>query len=179
MTFNALLSVAATSVYLLATAACDVKYVPVDPDVTVVGDGDGPSGPATAELGFYFTDEYTRFEQGDGLPVVNGLQGGTWTMPVIRTENLGTFSTVACEITVVETEEVVGFMTAKTKFFLSPDGFYEALNVPIPVYHANAEGRPIDDLFGQLALVACSVTDKQERSASFEISLELVEGVDP
>lgn len=169
----------AISVYLMLISGCIVEYVPTDPDVVVNGDGSGPSGPPSAELGFYFTDDYTTFGEGDGLPVVNGLQGGTWTMPVIRTQNLGSFSVVECDVTMVESGEVVGFMSAKTKFFLSPDGFYEALNVPIPVYHAGSEGAPIDDLFDKMATVACSVTDKDERMASFELDLMLVKGIDP
>ena len=60
---------AAASVYLMLISGCTVEYVPTDPDVVVNGDGSGPSGPPSAELGFYFTDDYTKFAEGDRVGV--------------------------------------------------------------------------------------------------------------
>lgn len=163
------------AVLVIGAGGCPLEEDPGDADASETQH----SGPAMAELGFYFTDSYSALMPDDELPVVNGLQGGTWTMPVIRMENLGSFATVDCSITMVNTGEVVGFMKAKTKFFLSPDGFYEALNVPIPVFHPDSEGSPIDDLYGQPATVKCSVTDRDNRVASFELVLTLIQGQDP
>jgi hypothetical protein len=166
---------AATLLALAGLAACDGAYLPVDPPVSLADAGPRASGPPHAEVGLYVSDRYQALAPGSPLPVVNGLQGGMWTMPVIRITGMGSFGTVDCAL-VMASGEQVGATRTKTKFFPAPGGAYEALNFPIPVFHPEREGAPIDDLFGQTATLTCSVEDASGAQAGFSIALELVAG---
>ena len=112
---------------------------------------------------------------GDDLPVVWGLQGGTWTMPCIRIVGIASRATVDCSLT-MDTGEVVGKVKAKTNFFLAADGFLEYHSFPIPVNHEVNEEEPIDDLYEQPATLNCSVTDDEERSNKLAVSVMIIKG---
>lgn len=130
-------------------------------------------GDPHVELGFYSEQLYAALQDGDACPVVYGLQGGSWTMPAIRTIGIGSPATVECSLT-TELGELVGTVKSKAKFFLTPDGLLEIQSFPIPV-RAESED-PLDDLYGLGATVTCSVRDDHDHTSSVTVQVVLEEG---
>ncbi|MDP6943810.1 MAG: hypothetical protein QF464_06630 [Myxococcota bacterium] len=160
--------------------ACEVVvgYRMVDPEVDLetLDSGLDITGEPGVDVGFYHEQLYDPLHDGDDCPVVHGLQGGTWIMPALRIEGIFPFATTACTLT-METGEVVGQVSATTRFFLATDDKYEVQAFPVPVIHASPnEAEEIDDLFGLNATLDCTVIDSEERSGTVTRELVLVEG---
>lgn len=169
---------AALAALAFAGAACDdVVYHYVDPTFRLSGeDATGPVGDPSLVVGFTTAAGFAPLSEDDRLRVIWGLQGGTWTMPTLRAEGLGTFVAIVCA---VETDagERVGAADAKTKLFPSPAGGLEILGFPIPIAHAPPHGAdPIDDLYGQTGTFTCTVTDDDDRSATATYTITIEEG---
>jgi len=76
--------------------ACDADIVWVDPPITlatttdlrlgalILGEGRGPT--------------FTPYDDASPITVVDGLQGGTWTMPTLRVESLASSLWVDCTL---------------------------------------------------------------------------------
>lgn len=132
-------------------------------------------GPPTVVIGYYIEQLFAPLEEGGHCFVAYGVQGGTWTMPAIRTTGIGSPVTVTCRL-VMEDGEVVGEVTSDTPLFITPDGFLEIQAFPVPVQHAPPnEADPIDDLYGALGTLTCTVSDQEERADTLSILVELVE----
>jgi hypothetical protein len=160
-------------------SSCEVgtEIVYVDPSIIISDEYfiEPVTGEPTVYLGRYVEQLYQDINEGDDLPVVWGLQGGTWTMPCIRIVGIASRATVDCSLT-MDTGEVVGKVKAKTNFFLAADGFLEYHSFPIPVNHEVNEEEPIDDLYEQPATLNCSVTDDEERSNELAVSVMIIKG---
>ena len=162
--------------HVASVVAC-VDYVDVDPKTTwdpattqVIYDGD----PAI-ELGFYQEQLYTKLEDGSECPVVYGLQGGTWTMPALKTLGITPMAWVDCSI-VTEAGEVVGETALRAQFFRGTESYFEIQSFPIPVFHTgDATGQPIDDLYGQMAVLTCGVLGDAGRSATYSVRIRITE----
>lgn len=171
------LALVALALLTLPNAGCyDVIELPVDPPIILANQPGGgvPAGDPYAELGWYTDGVYAQLADGDALEVVYGVQGGTWTMPTIRTKGIASFATVECTL-VTETGETVAQIRSKAKFF-PKDGYLEVLGFPIPVWHLDDPQAPIDDLYNLMSTLDCTVTDSDDRSAGFVLELELIEG---
>lgn len=150
-----------------ALCGCDETVIHwVDPPVKLSGTGsDATSGPPELVVGFSTEDGFAPLDEAPALVVIYGLQGGTWTMPTVRTRNVASFATVTCHV-VTDGGEAIGTIEARAKFLPSLDGPLEVLGFPIPITHAPPnEGAPIEDLYGQDATIACSVADEAGRAA--------------
>jgi len=162
-----------------ALAACDNDpiIVYVDPAIDL-GDYSAElivEGPPTVKVGFYIEQLFSPLEDGGECFVAYGVQGGTWTMPALRTTGIGSPVSVACQL-VTESGELVGDVAAEIPLFLTPDGFLEIQAFPIPVRHAPPnEDTPIEDLYGAPATLTCSVSDFEERADQISVLVEIVE----
>lgn len=152
----------------LALAACDDEVQP--------GPEPGPEPvEGYVELGFFDDAVYTPLRDGDPIPVVNGIQGGTWTMPAVRVSGIKSFVDITCEMH-TSTGERVSLVSSKAKLFAADDGMFEARMFPIPVHHEQSEGAPIDDLYGMDATLDCTVTDSDGNWADCSLDLVIANG---
>ena len=169
------------SILLLCLAGCDgpwVEVLYVDPPIDLSGYDGGfvIEGEPHVEMGFYIEQLYQPLSDGEPCYVAWGLQGGTWTMPALRTKGIGTPVTVSCTM-VTETGEIVSEVVSKTPLFLTPDRYLEVQAYPIPVHHPPPnEQTGVDDLYGQMATLTCEISDGEGRSDSVTYEVELVEG---
>ena len=164
---------------LVSLTACEVVVGSrwVDPEVVPFEVQTGKiEGDPTLDIGFYVEQLYAQMSDGDECPVVWGLQGGTWTMPALRTKGIASNAKVTCTI-VTEKGETVSEVDAETRFYLSFDGWYENQAMPLPVNHAPPnEFDPIDDLYGLKATLDCWVEDSEGRGNGKTVEILLVEG---
>ena len=159
----------------LVFSACDVEILYIDPPIKLVQETiDLPSGPPELEIGFYEGGSYRSLEDGASLPVVHGLQGGTWTMPAVRSRGLGTYAELVCSL-VTASGEQVGYVGAKTKFYFNGAGHLEVANFPIPVFHPDRPQDSIADLYEVEATLTCTL-ENEEDAATFEVALVISEG---
>ncbi|MEC9071132.1 MAG: hypothetical protein VX938_02080 [Myxococcota bacterium] len=169
------------AISLLVLGGCDalnpgVLYV--DPAIDLSGYDGGfvIEGDPHLEMGFYIEQLYQPLDDGEPCYVAWGLQGGTWTMPALRTKGIGTPATVSCTM-VTETGELVSEVVSKSQLYLTPDRYLEIQAYPIPVHHpAPNEQEPIDDLYGLTATLECEVKDEDGRAKSVVYDVEIVEG---
>jgi hypothetical protein len=128
--------------------------------------GEGPE--PRLELGFYVAQRYQPLDEGSHCPVVEGTQGGTWTMPTLRTQGLGPHLAVRCEL-VTGSGEQVGQVERDVTF---SEGSF-----PIPVRHSEPRGgEPIFDLYGAPATLSCEATGDRLQRAIQAVQVVLVEG---
>jgi len=157
--------------------SCSVDTVYLDPPVDRGGQSSNVvSGEPTLEVGFYQEQLYTELEVGGECPIVHGLQGGTWIMPALRIQGIGTPAATQCRV-VLDDGEQVGAAAAVEDFYVGGDGFLEVTAFPTPINHSNPGAGPgIDDLYGELGEMWCRVEDDEGRGAELTIAIRLVEG---
>lgn len=143
---------------LTATACADEVHW-VDPDVSLVGQSDAQLGPTTLVLG-YRTPSFTPLTELPSLPVVDGLQGGTWTMPTLRIASLAPSLTTACTLTVGDEQLGATRLQVPTRPATtgpaSGPGWVEIPDLPIATNRA--AGLPLSALNGLPATLTCAVT---------------------
>lgn len=128
-----------------------------DPDVRVADATGGDHGPRTLVVGFGEAGAFVSLEADPTLPIVRGLQGGTWTMPTLRADTLAATLAVAC--TLATDDEALGRTTVTTPTRPAAPGWVEVARLPIPVTHAPPNAHlAIADLDGALATLSCSVS---------------------
>lgn len=143
----------------ICAPACSDEVLWVDPDVTLIGQSDAALGPTALVLG-YRDPTFTELAELPTLPVVDGLQGGTWTMPTLRIASLAPALTTVCALTVGD--ETLGSTRLQvptrpsTTGPASGPGWVEIPDLPIAV--SRAPGLPLSALSGQSATLACEVT---------------------
>ncbi len=173
---GALFIVACTS---LATGGCDLDplLLQVDPILDYQDESISfPPGPPTLSIGFYSEQFYEPMEEASPLYVIHGFQGGTWSMPAVRTRGIASPALVSCSVT-LESGEVLGTTASNEPFQLTTDGWLEIQAYPVPVHHeAPNEFEPIDDLYGQVATLDCRVEDDEGRQNSVLLQIMLTEG---
>ncbi len=135
-----------------------------------------PSGTPTVEVGFYVEQLYKPLKNGDSCAIVFGLQGGTWTMPAVRIIGIASPANVTAQLR-TDAGEVLGDVESRETFFLATDGWLEIQALAVPAQHAPPnENKPIDDVFGKPGKLTVAVTDDDDRSADFSVSVVLDEG---
>jgi hypothetical protein len=134
------------------------------------------TGTPTLEVGYYQEQLYVPLRPGDLLPVVFGTQGGTWSMPAVRSRGVGAPVWLECTLTTLAGERL-GQARAREQPVPTNDGWLEVEVLPIPVTHAPPrEADPITDLYGLEATLACSEEDDAARRATISLQLVLKEG---
>ena len=164
-------------VFILGIFFGCVEYVDVDPETSwdAATTQSTYDGEPAVELGFYQEQLYTKLEDGSPCPVVYGLQGGTWTMPALKTLGITPMAWVDCTI-VTESGEVVGETALRSQFFRGTEDYFEIQSFPIPVFHTGeATGDPVDDLYGQMAVLSCSVLGDAGRTATYSVRIVITE----
>lgn len=148
----------------LLLVACGEDITWVDPDVTLSNDRDGRAAPTELVLGYRDGNTFTPIADLARLPVVDGLQGGTWTMPTLRIASLAPSLAVLCTLSTTagealgQTQLQVPTRPATTSPHGGP-GWVEVADLPIPVTHAPPRAtEPITDLEGNPATLTCTVS---------------------
>ncbi len=133
-------------------------------------------GEARVELGFVADGAYVPCQRGSEAPVIWGLQGGTWTMPVLRTRGIASPSHIEATLTLHDGEEL-GEADLVDELNPTKTGWLESDRFSIPVQHAPPnQYESISDLYGQEALIEVRVSDDDERLADYSVQVTLVEG---
>lgn len=147
--------IATLSVLLLGCADDVVRWR--DPDVLISDAAIGTHGPRVLAVGFGEAAAFVSLADEPTLPVVRGLQGGTWTMPTLRTDSLAASLALSC--TLETATEVLGQTSVTTPTRPAAPGWVEVARLPIPVTHAPPNTLlPIADLDGAPATLRCSVS---------------------
>ena len=174
-----LVAVAASSIVVAALAPGHdggetIRYV--DPPVDRGDAGQfEPTGTPEVDIGFYVEQLYVPLYDGDPCPIVQGLQGGTWTMPAVRTQGIGTPADVTCSL-VTESGVTLGSATSEAHtFYLATDGWLEVQSFPVPVEPPD-DAAGLEALYGQSATLGCTVEDAAGRSATRNVQVVLSEG---
>lgn len=156
---------------------CSVETVYIDPPVDRSGQGSNVvTGDPLLVIGFYEEQLYTELEPEGDCPIVHGLQGGTWIMPALRIQGIGSPAATQCRV-VMDDGEQVGAAAAVEDFYVGGDGFLEVTAFPTPINHSKPGAGPgIDDLFGRSAEMWCRVEDDEGRGAEVTIAVHLIEG---
>ena len=136
------------------------------------------SGDPSVLLGFYKEQLYTELKEGDPCPIIKGTQGGTWTMPVLRTTGIGHRPLIECEIVMSDDGELVGESKGTHLFYENEDGYLEAAGFGIEIQHfdASEDDAAIDDVYGRPAEMTCNIEDSEGRGNSQTVGVVLVEG---
>ncbi|MEN9578669.1 MAG: hypothetical protein RJA70_1678 [Pseudomonadota bacterium] len=131
-----------------------------------------PSGEVILELGIFQEQRYRPIKEGDALPIIYGLQGGTWVMPAVRARGIELDVHLRAQLE-TSSGEMVGTVSADTRFVVASDGWVEIAALPIPVQHEPPnEFESINDLYGEVATLQIEIEDKSGRSSG--VSRQLV-----
>ena len=155
----------------------DPRLLQVDPTVDYQDESISfPPGDPTLTIGFYSEQLYEAMTEDSPLYVIHGFQGGTWSMPAVRTRGIASPAMVACSVT-LESGEVLGTTESMEPFQLTVDDWLEIQAYPVPVRHEPPnEFEPIADLYGLPAMLACTVEDSEGRGAGSALMITLTEG---
>jgi len=158
--------------------ACIEEILLIDPAVTFSQSNEPPvTGEISITLGMYQEQFFDELNEGDDLPIIFGLQGGTWVMPAIRCTGMAVSVEVTASV-VTENGEDVGILPADGMRLLpQPDGSLHIEAIPIPIGHpGTASNDPFDYLYGQNAILTISVVDSGGRRAEAHIDVVLTSG---
>lgn len=130
-------------------------------------------------LGYYTVDGYQPLSTVAEARVLWGTQGGTWTMPSLRTRGIASPALVWGHVTLAPGDalaEVLGSTERQHAFTRAQDGSLESRTLALPIQHAPPrQFDSINDLYGQTALLSVMATDEQGRSAAVSVAVTLVE----
>ncbi len=159
-----------------ALPGCRTEILWIDPPYSYDVVQRGCGGELGLTLGMYEEQIYNDFSELAELPIVDGLQGGTWCMPAVRT--FGLKNPVKLKATVTTTAgEVVGrTVVANLRLVLSPDGACEVLALPIPIQHPADPKAPVTDLFGVGARIEVEVRGADGQVGKLGADVTLIQG---
>jgi hypothetical protein len=136
-------------------------------------------GEPSITLGYYTRDGYQPLSTAAEAPVLWGTQGGTWTMPSVRTRGIASPALVWGNVTLASEggpAEVLGSVEREHAFTRAQDGSLESRALAVPIQHAPPrQFDSISDLYGQPALLSVMATDEQGRSAAVSVAVTLIE----
>jgi hypothetical protein len=137
------------------------------------------AGEPSITLGYYRDGVYQPLSATGQGRVLWGAQGGTWTMPSVRTWGIASPALVSGTLVLAaETGEgeLLGKSEHEYQFEAGAEGSLECRLVAVPVQHAPPrQFESIDDVYGQIALLSISASDAQGRSATSSSTVTLVE----
>ena len=157
-------------------SSCDTEILYVDPPHSYALVQTGCGGELALFMGMYEEQIYNDFSEIAELSIVDGLQGGTWCMPAVRTWGLKNPVRLKASVT-TKAGERVGYTVLKNlRLVLSPDGACEVLALPIPIAHPVDKTRSVDDLFGVDARVEIEIKDADGVVGKHAADVTLVQG---
>jgi hypothetical protein len=165
-------------VLALFAGGCEPAQVYVDP-ITNYQDKDlsFPAGAPEVTVGFYAEQLYAPIAEDSPLYITQGFQGGTWSMPAVRTRGIASPAHVGCEVTLAD-GTLLGStqMDPPASFQLTTDGWLEVQAYPVPVLEQGPTHDSTAELFGMTADLECTVTDSDGRSDTLSIPVFLEQG---
>lgn len=169
---------AAITLFAVAALGTTCRTYPVDPAVDYQDQPSyEPIGTPILEIGFYVEQLYRPLRTGDPLPIINGLQGGRWTMPALRVRGLSSPAQVHC-ILLSERDDgesqAVGEVIGTTRLVLAIDGWLENQAYPVPIRPPS--GSSVVDLYGMPTTLTCTIEDEGERAAQASLDVVFAEG---
>jgi len=160
----------------LATAlvACDEAILWIDPPISLTGGSSAPIALSIGQRDPIDDGVYIDLAIDSRLRVVQGLQGGTWTMPTLRIDGPPPSVAIDCTLTAIG-GEVVGMVATQARTSALGDGRVDVPWLPIPVRHAPPRTTdPIDDLDGDPATITCAVEAGGGRvRATYAVTLDV------
>lgn len=140
---------------------------------------DSLMAPGDPEISLGFSDSegsYQALRDGDSAPVIWGLQGGTWTMPILRTRGIASPTNLSASLTQRDGEHLGSWEVVETSFQLT-QGWLQTSQFRLPVQHAPPfEYESVEDLYGASATIEVHAWDAEERAADLRVEVVLVEG---
>ncbi|MCO4761185.1 MAG: hypothetical protein KC502_06760 [Myxococcales bacterium] len=156
--------------------SCGTEILYVDPPFSYDVSHTGCGGELAVFMGMYEEQIYNDFTEVAELSIVDGLQGGTWCMPAIRTWGLKNPVRLKATVTTSEGEQVGLTVLQNLRLILSPDGACEVLALPIPITHPSNPTAEIDDLFGKEARIEVEIRDADGVVGKHAADIKLVQG---
>ena len=160
----------------LLCGSCGTEILYVDPPHSYDVVQSGCGGELAVFMGMYEEQIYNDFSEVAELSIVDGLQGGTWCMPAIRTWGLQNPVRLKATVTTKAGEQVGYTVLQNLRLVLSPDGACEVLALPIPIAHPGDKTKPVDDLFGVGARVEIEIKDAAGVVGKHAVDITLIEG---
>lgn len=165
---------------MLLLVGCTERVLFVDPPVVYdsLDAGAIDEGDPAITVGIFEEQFFTPLEPAAELPIVAGFQGGTWVMPAIRAVALrGAVNALGVVVVDATGEEVGRVEDPQARLQATAAAYTELVALPVPIVHAAPnEMTPITDLYGQMATLSITVTDRTGRTASSVVKVRLVEG---
>ncbi len=165
-------------ILVLGALGCEPVEVYVDP-IHDYQDShwDFPAGEPEVTIGFYSEQLYAPLGEDSPLYITQGFQGGTWSMPAVRTRGIASPAQVACDVMLAD-GTLVGTtdLDPPTSFQLTTDGWLEVQAYPVPVQETGPTHDAPHELFGLAAELNCTVTDGVGRSDTITLPVFLEQG---
>lgn len=156
------------TILLAGLAACTSSTAPPLEDT-----GSTPI-TGTLRLGFSLDGSWTELAAGDPCWVIDGIQGGSWTMPGVRIDGLTPQITLSCELT-SSTGELLGETEVRASL-AEVDGTLEHEAIAVPVNPGDAS---LDHLWSTDVALSCGAEDADGGRAAANYELVLEPGYDP
>jgi len=118
----------------------EIVYRDFPVEFSDVNEREAGPGEKNMALGVYEEESFREIDEGDSLPIINGLQGGTWVHLSVRVSGLPRSGNIA-----VQLGNGIGSVEYSLKLLRTAEGFLEAYDIPIPVPF---EGEELEALFG-------------------------------
>ena len=170
--------IALVALLALIAGGCEPVTMYVDP-ITDYQDSNWefPVGTPEVTVGFYSEQLYAPLDTDSPLYITEGFQGGTWSMPAVRTRGIASPAQVGCDVTLSD-GTVLGStqQDPPASFQLTTDGWLEVQAYPVPVMESGPDHDSIYELFGLAADLECTVTDADGRSDTISIPVFLEQG---
>jgi len=176
--FFATLGVHVAFLIVLGALGCEPVEVYVDP-IHDYQDShwDFPAGEPEVTIGFYSEQLYAPLTEDSPLYITQGFQGGTWSMPAVRTRGIASPAHVACDVMLADGTPVgTTHLDPPTSFQLTTDGWLEVQAYPVPVHETGPTHDAPHELFGLAAELNCTVTDGVGRSDTISLPVFLEQG---
>ncbi len=158
------------------SGGCGTEILYIDPPFSYDVSQSGCGGELAVFMGMYQEQIYNDFSEVAELAIVDGLQGGTWCMPAIRTWGLKNPVRLKASVTTKAGEQVGLTVLQNLRLGLSPDGACEILALPIPISHPGDKTKSVEDLFGVGARVEVEIKDANGVVGTHTADVTLIQG---
>ena len=150
-------------VFLITSAGCSDSKSPADPMESC------SNVQGSLEVGHLEAGEFVPFAAGDSMPVIHGVQGGTWIMPTVRFTNLDTGGDMQASLALDDGTLLGEIARPGIRAVKMSEAVAVLQYFPVPV--SDAPGTPeVSTVDGRSASLRMSYADPCERSATLELS---------
>ena len=141
-----------------------VEFDDVQDQMEVIGDPE-------IILGIFEEQLFTELHNDDEVPIVYGLQGGTWLHLSIRV--FGLRSDGEIDVSLTNNQHTLGEVNYLLRLVRSAEGFLEAYDIPVPVTPPN--DMDLSSIFGEKYTITIGFASG-EKSASANANVVLIDG---